>query len=56
MKYLYIQGFIQHSDEIDPERVKQIIERAVQDGKWIIEKVILVLLNYYIVLKLQIAG
>lgn len=32
------QGFIQHSDETDPERVKQIIARAVEDGKWIVEK------------------
>lgn len=32
------QGFTQHSDETDPERVRQIIQRAVEDGKWIIEK------------------
>ncbi|ROT66705.1 hypothetical protein C7M84_015255 [Penaeus vannamei] len=32
------QGFTQHSDEIDPERISQIIERAVEDGKWIVEK------------------
>lgn len=45
--YLYMQGFIQHSDEADPERLKQIIERAVEDGKWIVEKVISVFLDYY---------
>lgn len=32
------QGFNQHSEEIDPERLMQIINRAVEDGKWIIKK------------------
>ncbi|KAK8381006.1 hypothetical protein O3P69_008138 [Scylla paramamosain] len=32
------KGFIQHSDETDPERVKQIIARALEDGKWIVKK------------------
>ena len=38
----HLQGFTQHSDETDPERVKQIISRAVEDGKWIVEKVMTV--------------
>lgn len=32
------QGFNQHSDETDPERISQIINRAVEDGKWIVDK------------------
>lgn len=32
------QGFNQHADEIDPERVKQIISRAIEDGKWVVGK------------------
>ena len=34
-----IQGFSQHLDETDPERIKQIIERAVEDAKWVVDKV-----------------
>ncbi|KAK4025280.1 hypothetical protein OUZ56_014355 [Daphnia magna] len=32
------QGFGQHADEADPERVKQIMQRAVEDSKWILNK------------------
>ena len=33
------RGFSQHADETDPERVKQIIDRAVEDAKWVVDKV-----------------
>lgn len=32
------RGFSQHVDETDPERVRQIIERSVQDVKWVLQK------------------
>jgi len=32
------QGFNSHSDETDPERIQQIISRAIQDCEWIIKK------------------
>lgn len=32
------QGFEQHAEEIDPVRISQIINRAIEDGKWIVEK------------------
>ncbi|KAK2151956.1 hypothetical protein LSH36_344g00011 [Paralvinella palmiformis] len=32
------QGFKSHADEDDPERVKQIISRALEDAEWIIKK------------------
>uniref|UniRef100_A0A194AK89 LYR motif-containing protein 9 n=1 Tax=Pinctada fucata TaxID=50426 RepID=A0A194AK89_PINFU len=32
------QGFKSHSDETDPERIKQIIERAKEDVQYIVEK------------------
>ena len=32
------RGYGQHTDETDPERISQIIERAIQDAKWIVEK------------------
>ncbi|RUS85621.1 hypothetical protein EGW08_006633 [Elysia chlorotica] len=32
------QGFKSHSDEDDPERIKQITERAMQDAEWVILK------------------
>ena len=28
----------QHSEEDDPERVQQIIDRAVRDAEWILKK------------------
>ena len=34
-----MQEFNTHSDENDPERVQQIIERAVKDVEWIVNQV-----------------
>ncbi len=36
---VYVQNFNSHSDEADPERIKQIIERAAEDAKWVLNKV-----------------
>ena len=33
------QGYSQHTEEDDPERIKQIVKRAKQDAKWVVEKV-----------------
>ena len=33
------QGYSQHTEEDDPERIEQIIKRAKQDAQWVIEKV-----------------
>ncbi|CAM9959601.1 unnamed protein product [Lampetra fluviatilis] len=33
------QGFRSHADEVDPERVQQIIARALQDAHWLLDKV-----------------
>ena len=38
--FILTKGFGQHSDETDPERIQQIILRAVEDSKWILNKVI----------------
>ncbi|CAG0897909.1 unnamed protein product, partial [Darwinula stevensoni] len=32
------QGFQQHIDEDDPERIQQIIIKAVEDAKWVVKK------------------
>ncbi|KAL4647221.1 LYR motif-containing protein 9 isoform X3 [Arapaima gigas] len=32
------QGFNSHADEDDPERIWQIIRRAIVDADWILEK------------------
>jgi hypothetical protein len=32
------QGFNQHSDESDEERVQMIIQQAVKDSDWIMKK------------------
>ncbi|KAJ8312464.1 hypothetical protein KUTeg_009837 [Tegillarca granosa] len=32
------QGYISHSDETDPERIQQIISRALEDAEWILKK------------------
>lgn len=37
--YSVFQGFEQHADETDPERIRQIIERSIQDAAWIVKKV-----------------
>ena len=36
---IYMQEFNTHSDENDPERVQQIIERAMKDVEWIVNQV-----------------
>ena len=33
------QGFRSHADEVDNERIRQIITRAVEDAEWIMKKV-----------------
>lgn len=33
------QGYNSHSDEDDPERVQMIIQRAIADSDWILDKV-----------------
>ena len=33
------RGYGQHTEEDDPERIEQIVQRAKQDAKWIVEKV-----------------
>jgi hypothetical protein len=35
----YLQSFKQHVLESDPVRVKQIIERALEDASWVVKKV-----------------
>jgi len=34
-----VQSFITHSDETDPDRIQQIIDRAVEDADWVVKKV-----------------
>jgi len=31
-------GYEQHSDEKDPERIQQIIDRSIEDADWIVKK------------------
>lgn len=33
------QGYNSHSDEDDPERIQMIIQRAITDADWILDKV-----------------
>lgn len=35
----FIQGYNSHSDEDDPERIRMIIQRALGDAQWILDKV-----------------
>lgn len=37
--FLYCQSFRVHSDEDNPERIQQIIKRAIEDADWIMNKV-----------------
>lgn len=37
-KHMVRQGFNQHSDESDEERVQMIIQQAVKDSDWIMKK------------------
>ncbi|NWS96895.1 LYRM9 protein, partial [Mionectes macconnelli] len=32
------QGFRVHADEDDPERIQQIIKRAIEDADWVMNK------------------
>uniref|UniRef100_A0A8W8KIG3 LYR motif-containing protein 9 n=1 Tax=Magallana gigas TaxID=29159 RepID=A0A8W8KIG3_MAGGI len=32
------QNFNSHTDETDPERIKQIMSKAIQDMQWLLEK------------------
>jgi len=32
------QGYSSHSDETDPKRIQQIIDRALQDADWLLKK------------------
>lgn len=34
-----LQSFKQHTLESDPVRIKQIIERALEDASWVVKKV-----------------
>uniref|UniRef100_A0A3Q3XLU1 LYR motif-containing protein 9 n=1 Tax=Mola mola TaxID=94237 RepID=A0A3Q3XLU1_MOLML len=34
-----VSGYNSHSDEDDPERIQMIIQRAIADADWILEKV-----------------
>lgn len=43
-----MQEFNIYSDETDPERIQQIIERAVVDVEWIVNQVQLVLIILHI--------
>ena len=37
--HIYFQGFGQHAEETDPERIEQITKRALEDSQWILNKV-----------------
>ncbi|XP_048468564.1 LYR motif-containing protein 9 [Rhincodon typus] len=37
-KHAIRQNFKVHADEDDPERIKQIIKRAIEDADWILSK------------------
>ena len=37
--FLNFQGYQQHAEEDDQERIKQIIQRSVEDADWIVKKV-----------------
>lgn len=34
-----LQGYNSHSDEDDPERIQMMIQRAIADADWILDKV-----------------
>ena len=34
----YRKEYEQHTEEDDPERIQQIIDRAVRDAEWILKK------------------
>lgn len=37
-KHQIRQSYNSHSDETDPERIQQIIKRAIEDSEWIVNK------------------
>ncbi|XP_035478756.1 LYR motif-containing protein 9 [Scophthalmus maximus] len=37
-KHAIRQGYNSHADEDDPERIQMIIQRAVTDAEWILDK------------------
>ena len=39
VRFTNFQGFEQHSDETDPERIRQITSRSVEDAAWVVKKV-----------------
>lgn len=45
-----LQSYTSHADEEDPERIQMIIQRAISDANWILDKVgIKALLNFMMV-------
>ncbi|OWR41295.1 hypothetical protein KGM_206059 [Danaus plexippus plexippus] len=38
-KFAVKQSYKQHKTESDPERIKDIIQKSVEDAKWIVAKV-----------------
>ncbi|CAI9615928.1 unnamed protein product [Staurois parvus] len=38
-KHAVRQSFQVHADEDDPERIQQIIKRAIEDADWVMNKV-----------------
>ncbi|XP_069471108.1 LYR motif-containing protein 9 isoform X4 [Ambystoma mexicanum] len=38
-KHAIRQSFRVHADEDDPERIQQIIKRAIEDADWVMDKV-----------------
>lgn len=41
-----LQSFLQHVDEPDPQRVKDIIDKALKDAEWVLAKVSLLSLTH----------
>ncbi|CAH0720862.1 unnamed protein product, partial [Brenthis ino] len=37
-KFAVKQSYKQHKSESDPERVKEIIHKSIEDAKWILKK------------------
>lgn len=37
--FFFFQGYNSHTDEDDPERIQMIIQRALGDAQWILDKV-----------------
>lgn len=34
----FFQAYNSHVDETDPERIQQIITKAIEDSKWVVNK------------------